>query len=158
MKTLKKITFIVALLMFCAFSNSSLSIEGNGDKLIGDWLNQEGTSHIRIGKIESGQLAGKFFGKIVWLKETEENGKPRTDKNNPDKTLQSAPLLGAMILRNFVYDEENKVWEDGTVYDPKNGKTYSGNIHINADFSKLALRGYVGISLLGRTAVWTRVK
>ena len=42
----------------------------------------------------------------------------------------------------------------GTVYDPKNGKTYKCKITYQGD--KLDVRGFVGFSLLGRTAVWTK--
>jgi uncharacterized protein (DUF2147 family) len=47
-------------------------------------------------------------------------------------------------------------YEDGTIYDPENGKTYSCTIEmVNAN--TLNVRGYIGISLIGRTDVWKRV-
>jgi uncharacterized protein (DUF2147 family) len=63
-------------------------------------------------------------------------------------------LNGLILLNNFVFDADDKVWEDGTIYDPKNGKTYSCNITLVDD--KLNVRGYVGISMIGRTAIWTK--
>jgi uncharacterized protein (DUF2147 family) len=131
--------------------------DADGDKLIGTWLNQEGTSHIQIVKLETGAFAGKYYGKIVWLKVTEEDGKPRTDKNNPDASKRSAPLMGLIILKDFKYDASDKEWESGTIYDPKNGKTYSCKITMK-DNNTIDVRGYVGISLIGRTTAWTRVK
>ena len=44
-------------------------------------------------------------------------------------------------------------YKDGTIYDPKSGKTYSCKMTI--DGNKLKIRGYIGISLFGRTEVWT---
>ncbi|MFZ5907440.1 MAG: DUF2147 domain-containing protein [Nitrospirota bacterium] len=45
-------------------------------------------------------------------------------------------------------------WEGGKIYDPQNGKTYSCKIKLEGQ--KLRVRGFIGFSLLGRTAVWTR--
>jgi len=129
---------------------------GEGEAIVGKWLNQEGTSHIQIFKATNGSFAGKYFGKIVWLKEPLKNGKPKVDDLNPDPKKQAVPLLGLQILKNFVYDADDKEWEDGTIYDPKNGKTYS--CYMTLEGNNLNVRGYVGISMLGRTGVWTKVQ
>jgi uncharacterized protein (DUF2147 family) len=129
---------------------------GEGEAIVGKWLNQEGTSHIQIFKATNGSFAGKYYGKIVWLKEPLKNGKPKVDDLNPDPKKQAVPLLGLQILKDFVYDAEDKEWEDGTIYDPKNGKTYSCNMTLAGN--KLNVRGYVGISMIGRTSVWTKVQ
>ena len=122
------------------------------DDLLGIWYNGEKTSKLQIYKEN-----GKFFAKIVWLKEPNDSvtGKPRTDNLNPDVKLQNAPLLGLVVLKNFVFDGENE-WKDGTIYDPKNGKTYSCYIRFESYPNLLKIRGYVGISLLGRTTYWTK--
>ncbi len=122
-----------------------------GDSIVGIWLNQEGTAHVQINKV-----GATYSGKIVWLKEPTENGRPRTDKNNPQAAKQSVPLMGLVILRDFVYVVEDGEWTDGTIYDPKNGKTYSCTMTL--EDGRLNVRGYIGISLIGRTAVWTKVK
>jgi len=113
------------------------------------WFNEEKTSKIQIYKATD----GKFYAKIVWLKVTEENGKPRTDVNNPDKARQIAPLMGLVILKGFK-KESDGLYDDGTIYDPKNGKTYS--CKITPDGDKIKVRGFVGFSMLGRTTVWTK--
>jgi len=61
--------------------------------------------------------------------------------------------LGLEILKNFKYKGTNE-WTGGRIYDPKNGKTYSCNMRLEGD--TLKVRGYIGISVLGRTTVWTR--
>lgn len=132
------------------------SLDTEADKIQGTWLNQEGTSHIKIFRAVNGNFAGKYYGKIIWLKVPEENGKPKTDKNNPDKSKRNTPILNLLILKDFSYDLDDKEWSGGTIYDPNNGKTYSCYMSLNGN--KLNVRGYVGISLIGRTAVWTRVK
>ncbi|MEY4316157.1 MAG: hypothetical protein RI977_1534 [Bacteroidota bacterium] len=143
MKTL----LLASALAFTSFfgANAVKTNTAEGDAIIGKWLNQEGTSHIKIFKATNGSFAGKFYGSIVWLKEPLKNGKPKVDDLN---NLQ--------ILKDFVYDAEDKEWEDGTIYDPKNGKTYS--CYMTLDGTKLNVRGYVGVSMIGRTSVWTRVQ
>jgi len=154
MKTFLMASILAVTSFFGAASVSTKS--GEGEAIVGKWLNQEGTSHIQIFKATNGSFAGKFYGKIVWLKEPMKNGKPKVDDLNPDPKKHSVPLLGLQILKNFVYDADDKEWEDGTIYDPKNGKTYSCIMTLSGN--NLNVRGYVGISMLGRTGVWTRVQ
>ncbi len=118
--------------------------------IVGTWLNEE-----KVAKIEIYQQGEKFFGKIVWLKEPNENGRPKTDHHNPDKAKHKTPILGLLILKDFEFAGKS-TWENGTIYDPKDGKTYSCYLTLQPD-KKLKVRGYVGVSLLGRTTIWTRV-
>jgi uncharacterized protein (DUF2147 family) len=121
------------------------------DAILGQWANPNGQDHILIYK-----KGNKYFGKLDWIKvPNDEQGKPKTDKNNPDKALQSRPDLGLELLKDFTFDGD-KVYEDGTIYDPKSGKTYSCKMTI--DGNSLKIRGYVVFSLFGRSEVWTRVK
>jgi len=115
------------------------------------WYNEEKTAKISITKDPD----GKFIGKIVWLKEPNKDGKPKTDINNSDKSKQNTPILGLTILSGFKKNGEYG-YEDGIIYDPKNGKTYS--CKITREGNKLNVRGYVGFSLFGRTTVWTKAE
>ncbi|HQE12522.1 MAG TPA: DUF2147 domain-containing protein [Flavipsychrobacter sp.] len=121
------------------------------DKIEGVWYNGEKTAKINIFKATN----GKFYGEIIWLKVPNKNGKPKVDENNPDKNKREHPLLKLQVLKGFEKDGE-KTYEDGTIYDPKNGKTYSCKITHNGN--SLDVRGYVGISLIGRTAVWEKAE
>ena len=108
--------------------------------------------------IKIDKIGSKYFGRVVWLKEpNDENGKPRTDINNPDEKLRETPLKGYRMLKDFVWNEEEKLWEDGTIYDPKNGTTYSCKIELKSD-NKIEVRGFVGTEMFGRTDVWTRLE
>jgi uncharacterized protein (DUF2147 family) len=123
------------------------------DAILGKWLNEDQDAHVEIYKD-----AGKYFGKIVWLKDPidEVTGKPKVDDENPDANLQNRPVLGLVILKDFIFDGETE-WEDGTIYDPKNGKTYDCYMKIDEE-GILKIRGYIGISWIGRNTYWTRVK
>lgn len=117
--------------------------------IVGTWLNEDKTAKIQI--FEQGE---KLFGKIVWLKEPNVNGKPKTDNKNPDKSRRTDPIIGLVMLKNFVYDGKS-TWEDGKIYDARTGKTYSSYMTLQAD-KTLKVRGYAGITLFGQTNIWTR--
>lgn len=125
----------------------------NADAVIGTWLNEDEDAHIEITKVDD-----KFFGKVVWIKDNidPETGKEKLDKLNPDESLRSRPRLGLEILTNFVFDGKEN-WEDGKIYDPKTGKTYSCYMKF-VETDKLKIRGFIGVTLLGKTTYWTRVK
>lgn len=139
----------VLILLLAFFSCSAWAQKA--DAILGTWANANGQDHILIYKRDD-----KFFGKLDWIKfPNDENGKPKTDKNNPDPALRSRPDLGLELLKDFIFDGDN-VYSGGTVYDPKNGKTY--NCKMTLEGNKLTIRGFIGISLFGRSVTWTRVK
>jgi uncharacterized protein (DUF2147 family) len=122
--------------------------------IIGIWLDQDKKGHTEIYKSPS----GKYFGKIVWLKEPidPETGKTQLDKNNDDPTKRNRPTLGILAFTNFV-ESKPGYFTGGEVYNPKDGKTYSCKLELLED-GRLKVRGFVGISLLGKTEYMTRVK
>ena len=142
---MKRISFI---LLFTLISFAGLA--QNKDAVIGKWINSTGEAHVDITK-----RGEKYFGKIVWLKEPkDEKGNIKTDLKNPEASLRSKPILGLEILKNFIFEDGK--WTDGKIYDPKSGKTYSCNMTMKGR-DILNMRGYVGISLIGRSETWKRV-
>jgi uncharacterized protein (DUF2147 family) len=77
------------------------------------------------------------------------------DESNPNPAMRSRSLCGLQIGTSFHLVDADHA-EDGQLYDPKSGKTYSGSMTSEGD--KLRLRGYVGIPLFGRTETWTRAR
>jgi len=128
---------------------SAKIVQAQNDKIEGLWYNDIKSAKVLISKGSN----GKFNGKIVWLKEPLEKGKPRVDEKNSDEKLRNRPIIGLKILAGFEKEGDNK-YVDGTIYDPKNGKTYSCKMTYKG--KTLDIRGYIGISLLGRTTVWER--
>lgn len=147
--------YILLVTLFGALFSAAPIIESaeDGDRLIGVWEPSHGKAKVKISKIGE-----KYYGKIVWLKEPNDpdTGEPKTDKNNPDEKLRSTPLRGYRILKDFEYTGEDE-WTEGTIYDPENGNTYSCTIKMS-DENTLDIRGYIGISALGRSDVWKRLK
>lgn len=141
----KLISGLVFLFSVCSHL-SSLHAQ-HADDILGVWYNAEKTAKIEIYKQRS-----EYFGKIVWLKEPLRDGKPKLDIHNQDESLRKRPVMGLILLNNFVFDEDE--WEDGTIYDPKNGETYDCVITKTGNI--LYVRGYVGFSFIGRTTEWTK--
>lgn len=140
--------FQLLLFLFSAFLPNQNPIN-KGDEILGIWMTDEGKAKIEIYK-----EGDKYSGKIVWLKEPRnEQGVLKLDKENSDKTLRSRQILGINLVSGFTFDGDDR-WEGGDIYDPENGKTYSSYMKLKR--GKLEVRGYVGISMFGRTVVWTK--
>lgn len=115
----------------------------------GRWLSGDGDGWIEV-TIEGDRLVGRIAGSP----NDRPGGAPRYDELNPDPALRGRPLKGLTIMSGFRYDKDGR-WVDGRIYDPNSGNTYKGTIR-QVDANTLKLRGYVGISLFGRTETWTR--
>jgi uncharacterized protein (DUF2147 family) len=140
-------------LLICFVIASSFSIKAQEEnRIIGTWVTQDGDSKISIKKATN----NKFFGEIIWLKEPNRDGKPKTDHKNPDVKLRNRPTLGLTLLSGFTYDKDDQEWTDGTIYNPKDGKTYKCLIWFEKDPNKLHVKGYIGFSLIGKEVVWTK--
>lgn len=143
---------VATLILFAASLCSQARAESWGAGLSGLYLTVDGGAQVSVTKASD----GTYSGKIVWLRDD----KDRLDKNNPDPERMKEPVLGLVILRGFRANEDSKRWEGGTIYDPKNGKTYDGFIWRDPDKpGTLFLKGYVlGITWLGRSTTWTEEK
>ncbi len=148
MKKILILTCLAALLLavFPVFSQKA----AGGDAILGTWYNAEKDARIDI-TVKN----GKYFGQVNWLKNPlDAKGKPKTDVENPDPKLKSRPRLGLVVLTNLQHKSGNK-YDKGKIYDPKSGKTYSAQAEL-ANPNLLKLRGFIGVSLIGRTSEWTR--
>ena len=134
-------------------SSAILSIAAKAD---------EGSSPVGLWKTEDARVEifeadGKLSGKIAALnKQYTSDGVEKTDISNPDPAKRRRPLIGLVFMTGFTREGSGR-WDHGTVYDPKTGNTYASFLEYDGG-DTLKLRGYIGISLIGRTAVWTKVK
>ena len=145
----KRTASFLLLLLGTLFINTAAMAQA--DRIEGQWYNAEKSGKIEITKGRD----GKFYGKVVWLKEPLKDGKPKLDEMNTDPALRTRPRLGLQVLSGFEKDGDNK-YNNGTIYDPLNGKTYSCKITYKG--KTLDIRGFIGISLFGRTTVWSRAE
>ena len=142
---MKKITttLLFAFVGLLAFSQTNADI-------VGEWYNAEKDAVITL--FEDNETVS---GKITWMQfPNDDNGNPKTDPLNPDEKLKSRARMGMVMLTGFTLIKD-KIWDDGELYDPKKGKTYSGMMTLK-DKNTIDLRGYIGFSFIGRSSTWTR--
>jgi uncharacterized protein (DUF2147 family) len=138
--------------------------EEEGDAILGLWATDP-DSKGGLGHVEVTKKDGEYFGTIVWLEEAVyppddpigTPGEPKVDYFNPDPDLRDVPVVGLEIFKDFVYKGDG-VWHKGTIYDPNNGKTYKCKMRFGETDKVLKVRGYIGVSMIGRTTIWTRVE
>jgi uncharacterized protein (DUF2147 family) len=115
----------------------------------GRWLTQEGDGWIRI------QIVGDSLkGSVAGSPDPKQREEREFDDRNPDPNLRTRRLEGLTIMTGFSYDGDGR-WSGGTVYDPNSGKTYKCTVK-QLDANTLKIRGFIGISLFGRSETWTR--
>ena len=114
----------------------------------GRWLTQDGDGWISIA-LDGDSLTGKIAGSPP------DRPSERTiDDRNPDPSLRNRRLDGLVIMSGFEYEGDG-VWKNGEIYDPNSGKTYRCTL-TQIDQNTLRIRGFVGVSLFGRSETWTR--
>lgn len=97
--------------------------------------------------------AATICGRIRWLWEANDaNGRPRVDGRNPDRALRTRPLVGIEIIRGF-RETSPGVWTGGTLYNPDDGRTYTGAIRLRQ--GALHLQG-CALNVFCQTQVWRR--
>lgn len=130
---------------------ASAPAQAQQDPAFGMWLRATGTSIIKIEPC--GQRA---CGRLVWLRDkTDANGQPRMDSENPDPAKRNRRLCGIAIMWGFERTSAGN-WENGKIYKADEGDVYDSYIEIQDD-GRLKLRGYLGVSLLGKSEILTRV-
>ena len=144
MTTLTKLALAsAAALLLCSAS-------ARAETPIGLW--ETGESHIEI--YNCGE---RLCGRIAALDEPlDASGNPKVDTKNPDPALKGRALLGMDLVAGFKR-KSDKRWIGGTIYDPRDGKTYKCKMTLKKN-GELEVRGYVGVSLFGKTVVWTRIE
>jgi uncharacterized protein (DUF2147 family) len=114
-------------------------------QILGRWLTEPRNGVIEISTAPDGTLQGRIIGG---------DSPNRLDTKNPEATKRSDRLLGQLIVKQMKYDASGH-WSGGTIYDPDSGRTYSCRFEL-LEADRLKVRGFIGLSLLGRTQTWTR--
>lgn len=113
--------------------------------LLGRWLTEPRDGIIEITRSADNVYQGTIIGG---------NAPRRLDEHNPDPGRRQQLLLGQVILKNM-HQEGDRTLVGGTIYEPDTGRTYKCRIEV-IDHDRLKVRGFIGVSLLGRSQVWTR--
>lgn len=153
-----KISKLILLFAFFFFHNSSAAAQtGAADLLIGTYYVADDTSDeqckVKIVKDKS----GTYSGRMVWVKNPYfKDGTEKHDIMNPDPAKRSTKWDKIKFVYDFKYDSKKNQWVDGKIYDPVHGKTYKCKMWFEKP-NVLKVRGYIGVSALGRTMTWKKL-
>jgi len=135
--------------LVCSWSGVTAVYAIDHSSPIGLWKGDDAT-------FEMFESAGKLSAKIEALTEPKTSeGKEKTDIHNPDPTKRNNPIIGLVFICGFTKKSDTR-WENGTIYDPNDGKTYSCSMDLQGP-NKIKVRGFIGVDLLGRDYIWSRV-
>jgi uncharacterized protein (DUF2147 family) len=123
---------------------SLAAAQAQNDSILGNWRSPSGSI------IQIYRCGANVCLKLIVIRK---DAPSRVDGKNPNAALRTRPLCGLQVGSNFHLTNPGHA-EGGQLYDPQSGKTYSGSM--TRDGNQLKLRGYIGISLFGRTETWTR--
>ncbi len=151
MKKLALFSFIQMAILL-SFANRSVQAEDLSSP-IGYWKTIDDKTHKPKAVVYIYKSGDKLYGEIVKLFR-KKNRCPKCTKCSGWR--KNKPVCGMLILWNL--KNKGDYWGDGRILDPNNGKTYRSWIQVIEKGKKLKVRGYIGISLLGRTQYWIRVK
>jgi uncharacterized protein (DUF2147 family) len=130
----------------------SVFLFAQSQTVIGKWKTIDDETGKAKGIIEIYEKSGKIYGKLVDILEQEHKKKICIKCSGEDK---NKPILGMTVIKGL--SKEDDEYTNGKILDPKNGKLYKCYITLETK-DKLKVRGYIGISLFGRTQYWYRVK
>ena len=113
--------------------------------VLANWLVQSRDGIIQISRAQDDTYQGRIVG----------GTDPHSlDSKNPDPAKRHDTITGTIILTHLKYAGDSR-WKDGRIYDPSSGKTYKCNLQL-MNHDSLKIRGYIGVSLLGGSQLWTR--
>ena len=137
------VKYLVLIYLLFTYSTQSNSVEGI-------WITKDDITGREKSEVLIYKNNGKLYGKIVNLLLSEDKGKLCTKCKGENK---NKPIEGMIILNDLI--QEDEVWEDGTIIDPKSGKIYDCYLSLEKQ-NVLKVICYLGFSLLGRTQIWKR--
>ena len=141
-----KFSFIIVLMLF--------TVSINAQSVLGKWKTIDDETGKEKSIVEVYEKDGKVYGKIISLLNREPGDEdPLCDKCTDDRLNQH--IVGMEIIREMEKDDDQ--YEDGTIMDPGNGKTYDCKLWVDKENSKiLKVRGY--IAFFYRTQTWYKVE
>ena len=149
---MKKIT----LSLFLTLMTSSLFANNNKD-IQGVWKTiDDKTGFSRGDVLITKNTDGSYSGKIIAIRPLP--GKPLVSVCVKCKgELKDIPFVGLQVISNFKQSIENpNEYLNGQMLDPLSGNVYKGRARLSTNGNRLTLRGYIGVSMLGRNQTWVR--
>jgi uncharacterized protein (DUF2147 family) len=139
--------------LLLAAASLSLSTAALADQpsAVGFWVTEDHGAVVQVS-----QCGEALCGSVVGLRTDRKADESPLDTANPDPAKRTRSRCGLLMMGSLKpTGSSGTKWEDGWVYDPESGHTYNAQMQLDGP-NTLNLRGYMGISLLGRTQTWTR--
>nr|WP_315201866.1 DUF2147 domain-containing protein [uncultured Flavobacterium sp.] len=130
----------------------SIIFNAQSQTVLGKWKTVDDETGQAKSIVEVYEKAGKIYGKVVEILRADHK---KDVCSKCDGAEKNKPILGMIIINGLEKDDSE--YNGGTILDPENGKKYKCYITLESP-DKLKLRGYIGLSIMGRTQYWTRVK
>lgn len=118
---------------------------------VGDWKTIDDDGKTAKSVVRIYEKDGKLYGKIVELLKSD----PDSKCTECSGARKDKPIVGMVIMWDL--DKDDDEWSGGRILDPENGEDYSCVIALEDGGKTLKVRGYVGLSLFGRSQRWHRV-
>lgn len=135
--------FLLFSIFFC------LSIVLHAQSILGEWETFDDKTKEKKGLVLIYKEGNTYSGKIVETYTGENN--EVCEKCKGEKA--NKPIIGLKIIQDLI--EEDDTFQQGTILDPENGEEYKCYLELVSE-NKLKVRGYIGVSLFGRTQYWIR--
>ena len=119
----------------------------------GTWKTIDDKTGKPRGLVEISETNGVYSGKLV--KTFVDNGDKSKVCDKCTDARKDQPIIGMTILSGLRKSGDNE-WSGGEILDPESGKIYKSKMALADDGAKLNVRGFIGVSLLGRTQTWLR--
>lgn len=137
--------------LVCAvFAFTSMTLYGQ--EVFGTWKTIDDATGKARSLVEIYSEDGKVYGKIIELIDPDKPN-PVCDKCSGEDKDQ--PVIGLTFIKGL--EKDGNEYNSGKILDPENGKLYQCYITLEEE-DKLKVRGYIGISLFGRTQYWYKVE
>jgi uncharacterized protein (DUF2147 family) len=147
---LRALLSLLALISGIAFPQAAMAAELSP---AGRWVSIDDKDGRPRSVIEIADVAGALQARVVQIYDRPgDNSGHLCKKCGGD--LKNKPVLGMTIMNGLKRDGD--VWDGGTILDPDSGNVYSAKLHLVDGGDKLEVRGYLGISLFGRSQTWVR--
>jgi len=143
-------TFLPILLTVCLSQINGQVIQ-NADRICGKWMSSENNLTVEVYK-----KGDEYKARITWF--NDDPSRPMEDwkdSHNPDPALRNRKIVGMDVLRGLKYDKDDNSWEDGVIYDAKQGKDWSASAYIDKQ-GLLRVRGYWHFKIFGKTMTFKR--
>jgi uncharacterized protein (DUF2147 family) len=142
---------LLALLLVFLVTSGVLAQPAADVTPVGRWRTFDDKTGLERGLVVIEEQAGVLTGRIAGVHDLREAADVCTACKDARK---NQPILGMTIITGM--RRHGNHWDGGEILDPQSGSTYRCSLRLEDDGTKMIVRGYIGLSLFGRSQTWLR--